>query len=384
MHASCELRMQLLILLCLISFSSGAEIIERLVVVPARNLSTGVANRLVCQKFSDIQPQQPCLHAADHFSLPLNISSAINTLYFSFLIRRVRHDADPDSITLQLMYDNTVKPNSPGSVFFSKTVRAPNNPPMWSNVSNEELINLNVSQGEWDGDVMFDLANTSFLPREKRLWLGLFVTGERHYRADPYAENIFYWCTTDQAARVGDKTPYYYKDEADFMTGGFTNWTNGTVVQIAFGLKAEEKHMAFSLTLLAVVPTTILEKLEQVQSKGVIIGCVILAFLVMCCCVLCICKRCKQWRISLGKRRGGDTTTPVYQVETLYEPISTTGTTSTTDSHIDLETKSGSASTIDKFPSIRSGSGRNPSSSFLESTTKIPVVVNGDLYDKDK
>lgn len=378
-----------MLLLCVIvigyiTICASSIVTESLVIIQPRNASTNIKNKLVCQKFTDIQPQIPILYAADHFSLPGNISSAINTFQLLFTVQRLRNDVDPDSITVVLMYDVPLT-QSPGSIFFSKNVRAPGNPPLWRNetVGQVEVISLNITQGEMDGETRFDFANTTFLPREQRLWIGLYVIGERHFMAEPHAENVFFWFTTDQKAMAGERTPYFYRDESNLLNRGFRNWTNATMVESAFGLTSGEKHMAWSLTLSAVVPSTFIEMLQAIPTGELvlIIIAVLAGILCMCCCVICICKRCRVCcRRNLASLNTGKTASvPLYK---LVPHNSNDNGASDTESQVSLEATYASASTMEKLQTPKSG--RTPSSAYLDASSRIPVVVNGDLFDKHK
>lgn len=372
-----------------IGFLSGAIITESVVVITQRNASESRKNKLVCQKFTD-EPQEPRLFAADHFSLPENISSVINTFQLKFVVIRLRHDADPDSITVVLMYDEP-KTQSPGTVFFTKTVRAPGNPPIWRNdtVGETELIELNITQGEVDSQgVVFDIQNTTFLPRgvQQRLWLGIYATGARHFVLLPRSENVFFWCTTDQLAAVGETTPYFFRDESNLMKIPlFVNWTNATVVETLLGLNSGEKHMAWSLTLLSVVPVGILEKLQQLNTRELVLISVSVAvgIFFMCGCVCCICKRCKSPCRNNGTAKYKPVLTGTYETEgSLY--ASKPSSSKIVDMNINLEPTHHSAQVVDKMSNGKSARPNNPSRTYLESSSRVNVNLDGDRYDKDK
>ena len=385
------------------SLVRGEIVTERLLVLDQLNASQDLTNKLVCQKFTDILPQQPRLFVADDFLLPTNISTNITLFQLAFTILRLRHDSDPDAITVLLMYHDPVR-QGPGAVFFTKTIRAPNNPPRWANESlgKPEIITINITVGEEsseDASVVFDLQNTTFLPRDTRLWLGLYVTGSRSYVETPYAENIFFWCTTDQPVPMmrnntnQRNAPFFFIDSSDILGKGLSNWSNASTVESLLRMNSGTKNMAWSLTLLGTKPSSLIEMLQALGSKEMVaaIVCSVIGFAFVCGCALCICKRCKRcW-----PRKASSP--PIYD---LYSPVDEANGHKGVgdDLHVQLSGGSGPASK-DTFSEVslehmgHSTSGvavpsklrHTPSGAYLESATKLPVRTKQTAdYDKNK
>lgn len=368
--------------------------------ITERIASQNIQNKLVSQRFTDIVPQVPLLYAADYFKLPQNISTNINTMQIFLTILRLTSGTDPDSITLVLLYDNNLT-HSPGEAFFTKTVRAPNNPPIWRNttVGERELISLNISQGEvsgLDGETLFDLSNTSFLPRETRLWMGFYVTGPRAYIESSRSESVVFWCTTDKIGEYGDSIPYFYIDESDILKRGFINWTNASVIEKTLGLNSFEKHMAWSLDLLAVEPSTVIEMIQSLPASeiAIIVVSSLVGLVILVCCSICICKRCRRCRMS-AKSTTSSAKIPIYDLTPVYDPLSQGDDAL---SVISLETSSQqpqqqqgqSASIVDKMsrPNGASSAKRSASGQYLQNTSYIPLNLktsnSTSSFDKDK
>lgn len=373
-----------MLLLFLLVLCRGEILIEHIEIVSQLNASLEQSHRLVSQKFTDILPQIPLLAGADDFMLPANISDNITILQLSFSIVRQFRDSDPDVITVALMY-NDVTIEGPGQVFFTKSVRAPNNPPRWHNDSlgQIEVITLNITQNEQsssDSTVYFDFHDTKWLPRQTRLWLSMYVTGKRSYDiAPPHTENVLFWCMTSTKAT---NAPYFFRDSENIMGRGFVNWTNASMVEKALNFNSVSHNMAWSVALVGVAPSTLLEMLQSMDTKKVvaIVVCSLIGILFVCGCVLCLCKRCRRCRRKstpiefIGLNHFPPSSSPP-----LYPPQHDE---SVTYSEISLEGGSDGAHTLKSTPSGR----------YLDSATHIPIKTRtvaskkkgDDLYDKEK
>ena len=371
----------LLLFLAGLYHNSRAEILtERIEIVSQLNASLDESHRLVSQKFTDILPQLPLLAAADDFMLPANISDNITILSLSFNVVRQFRDTDPDAITVSLMYnDPSIK--GPGQVFFTKSVRAPNNPPRWHNDSLEriEVITLNITQNEQsssDPTVYFDFANTRWLPRQTRLWLSMYVTGVNSYEIEPpNAENVLFWCMT---TIPGSSAPYFFRDGENIMSRGFINWTNASVVEKALNFKSPSQNMAWSVALIGVAPSTFLEMIQSMDSKKMIaiVVCSLIGITFVCACVVCLCKRCRRC-----KRRSPP---PVEFIDlSRYPPTSSPPLYPPTQND-------DSAVTYSEISLDGHSLKSTPSGRYLESATHIPIKTRttkkkgDDLYDKEK
>lgn len=364
----------LLVVLCYSGGSRGEILIERVEIVSQLNASLDTSHRLVSQKFTDILPQIPLLAGADDFMLPANISDNITILSLSFYIVRQFRDSDPDAITVSLMYnDATIE--GPGQVFFTKSVRAPNNPPRWHNdsVGRIEVITLNITQNEQsssDPAVYFDFTNTKWLPRQTRLWLSMYVTGTRSYdTAPPNAENVLFWCMTTTTT-IATNAPYFFRDSENIMGRGFINWTNASMVEKALNFKSPSRNMAWSVALLGVAPSTFLEMLQGMDTKKMIavVVCSIIGVLFMCGCVLCICKRCRRCRRK---------SPPIEYIDLNHYPPSSSPPLYPPPQHDDSVTYS--EISLDNAHTLKS----TPSGRYLENATHIPVKTRNKA-DKDK
>lgn len=374
--------MHIVILLFFIATTTLGEIVtERISIVNQLNVTTNdPTNKLVAQKFTDILPQLPRLYVMDDFVLPLNLSSNITIMQLSFTMIRLRRDADPDSISIVLMYNNPLT-QGPGELFFTKTVRAPNNPPVWRNDSlgTHEVISLNITQGEQCAlhpSVVFDFAEPTFLPRGVRLWLGFYVTGARHFVDAPtYAENIVFWCMTtetvaDSWTANDDKlpnAPYFFIDESNILSKGLTNWSNATTIKTLLGIKSNSRNMAWSMTLLGVAPSSLLEILYTLSTKQIvaIVVCSILTLVILVLCVLCVCKQCRRCRI---KRSSAANTVPSYDLGKRSNGVLYASSPDIQSTEILLES---SESSIPLEKSTASGR-------YIHQVTHIPVRLDDD------
>lgn len=358
--------------LLLFVFLIGLGRAERISVIDQLDVSMDtMTSKLPSQKFTDILPELPRLFAMDDFVLPLNISENITVMQFSFAIVRHRIDADPDSITLVLMYNNA-SIEGPGEVFFSRSVRAPNNPPRWHNDSlgGHEIITLNLTQYEEcseHANHLFDLHNTTFLPRQTRLWVGFYVTGTHSINMSRAAqpatmENTVYWCMTNQSDPSPRNAPYFFIDEANILRKGLSVWSNASTVEKALPMFRSASHnMAWSLTLLSGSPPTFLEQLVRFSAKNtvLIIICSILVLVILSCCCYCVCAKCRRCRIRIpwpfGKSKNKETA--YSKVDSHAVPTYNMNNTKESDTSISLESQS---SSVDLYSS-KQASRHNPS-----------------------
>ncbi len=376
-------------------------LVEKLdIVTQLDSLSLNTQDRLVCQKFTDIQPQEPLLQAADDFTLPLNISTNITIFSVQFAISRIRDTTEPDLLTIVLMYDEP-STQSPGQIFFTKSVRAPNNPPMWQNTSNNEtatteIISVNITNGEQsstNNSVVFDLHDTVLLPRGKRLWLSFYVTGQRNeviVNGTTRSESVLFWCISGpntNSTVIDASSPYFYVDHADVLGLSLSRWQNASYVQMKLGLSlvTGSHNMAWSVSLLATQPSTFYEIVASYATKNIVIivSCSIVALVILLCCALCVCRRCKRCcqlrhRYALHRKNTPDTI-PIYEL-VIPQPH---------DNTVELEnsidggggTTPNTTALVNSLPS-RTPVQRNPSSKFLENTSNIPVRISDPYKDK--
>lgn len=385
------------LLLLFVLFARGEILTERVPILDQLNASLDASNKLVSQQFTDILPQLPLLRAADDFMLPANISSNITMMQLAFTIVRQLRDSDPDSITVSLMYNDPVT-QGPGTVFFTKSIRAPNNPPRWHNdsLNAPEVITFNITQNEESStnpSVYFNFGDPLFLPRQTRLWLTMYVTGTRSYDiSPPHAENVLFWCIA--ASAPVNKTweqgalnaPYFFMDAANIMAKGLTNWTNASSVEKALGFTSRSQNMAWSLTLIGTTPSTFLELLKTMDPKKLIavIVCSIIGLLFVCACVLCICKRCRRCkRGGGGSGSGGDSSISFIDLnnKNLYKQVPLTDSDLSEVSLDGVTVASSSSSNHLKS---------TPSGRHLANATQIPVKTRttarkeSEEFDKEK
>jgi len=376
-------------LLVLVTTRRGEIVTERVPILDQLNASLDPSNKLVSQKFTDILPQMPMLRGADDFVLPANISANITMMQLSFAIVRQFRDSDPDSITVSLMYNDPLT-QGPGQVFFTKSIRAPNNPPRWHNDSLNvaEVITFNITQNEESAtnpSVYFNFGDPAFLPRQTRLWLTMYVTGSRSYDiAPPHAENVLFWCIAANAPpppvnNTWQDAPYFFMDEADIMGRGLTNWTNASRAESPLGFVSRSRNTPWAVTLVGTAPSTFLEMLQTMDTKKLIavVVCSVIGLLFVCACVLCICKRCRRCKRSGGGSSDSSISFINLNDKNLYKEVPITDFVPT---DVSLEGSTNSSYNLKSTPSGR----------HLASATQIPVKTrntsnkNSDEFDKEK
>lgn len=308
----------LLLLLFLLFPILEAEIVTESLSLVNQSVTpiTNLRNKLIAQKFTDILPQLPLLQEADDFVLPVNFSSNLTIFYLSFSVVRVRTTSDPVSLTLQLLYTNE-STQGPGEVFFTKVVSAPGNPPLWDNTTlgQVSVIQLNLTKGDMSSDnsgAIFDLANTTLLPRETRLWVSFYATGARDFTLTPYAENNLFWLTSgDNLTTDENNSVYYFVDASNVLKQRLSTWSNASVVEERLKLNSTSLQMAWQLTLLAVAPSNFWETLQKMATKemAIVIVCSVVGFCLFLAC-LCVCvRRCR--RIAAARRNKSQQVTVV-------------------------------------------------------------------------
>jgi len=212
-------------------------------------------NKLVCYNFTD--PPRPLLQAADDFVIPSTTSNCF-ALQLALTTIRVKHNQNPQSLTVQLMYNDDVT-NGPGAVFFTTVLRSP--PLLWNDALLGKPLNLliNFTQGDLDasdGVTRFNLSNSSFLPPLKRLWVSFYGTGPRNFLFSGYEENDLFWVTFRndsipllQGGQLANRD-YYFVDRTNVLRDGFVRWTDATQVETLLGIDSGTLNLAFSVSLL--------------------------------------------------------------------------------------------------------------------------------------
>lgn len=212
--------------------------------------SSNPANRIISQHFTDSVSHNAFLYACDDFVVPSAAGPNITALWFNFTLARTRSDANPQSITLQLL-TTTTTPTAPAtpsqSVLYNQTS---NNSALWNNAQLNAPFTLSF--------VVPLLNGTVSIPRDQRLWVTLFATGPRDLTSSGLSENCLYWMTAAQSALVEpylagtnlSNSQYFFRDVTNVLGDGFTQWTSAEAIEPSLDIASGTRNMAFSLALM--------------------------------------------------------------------------------------------------------------------------------------
>lgn len=302
--------------------------------------------RLMTFQFTDLPPTTQSipalLYAVDAFRLPTTLNTNFSVASFTFSAIRTHSDRDPESLTLVLFYsDNTttscIKPAA--TPFFMKRVNAPGNPPAWPSTNISEL-QINVSRGEpsaLDASVIFDLGNTSLLPRDTVLWVGFYATGARNFNFTSNTYNCLYWLFGQEAtpAATLNTTSFHFLDVSNLLHRNLTTWTNASETLHRLNYRTNATVMAWTLRLVSATESSIFEYLARMGTKEIVI--VVFASLagVIIVCV-CTCWCVRKCRLVLRRRRER-VARPVENLSaTHYAPIYSTSSPDVTTGDVEM------------------------------------------------
>ena len=213
--------------------------------------SPNPANRIISQHFTDSVSHNAFLYACDDFVVPSAAGPNVTALWFNFTLARTRSDANPQSITLQLLTSTPATAATPSqSTLFSQTY---NNSALWNNAQLNAPFTLSFVV-----PLLLQNGTGVAIPRDQRLWVTLFATGPRDLTISGLSENCLYWMTAAQSALVEpylagtniSNSQYFFRDVTNVLGDGFTQWTSAEAVEPSLDIASGTRNMAFSLTLM--------------------------------------------------------------------------------------------------------------------------------------
>jgi hypothetical protein len=319
------------------------------------NSSTNPQNRLISQYFTD-PDLEAYMKGADDILIPSNLALNLNCtrLSITFVMVRVKHDQNPQFVTVEFFYDDETNSSSrPGILFYSRHF----NSMVWDNISLNKVFNMtfdfnNGDMNEVTDGAVFDLSNESFFPPNKKIWISFHATGPRDFSFAGFEENCLYWITHGNSpvnAKLYDNITlnqqYHFIDLNNSMREGLQQWTRAEIAEPLLGLNSHSYNLAWNVELVChddsitehptlspttttttssptFSPTTIISPppplitesptlnenitvdpptlfnytiLETIDKKAVLIGIAIpIAIIALCCLCLCFCYR--KWR----------------------------------------------------------------------------------------
>ncbi len=315
------------------------------------NASTQPQNRVISQYFTD-PDLEAYMKGADDILIPSNLASTSNCtrLSITFVMVRVKHDQNPQSVTVEFFYDDETNINrsKPGVLFYSRQFSTM----VWDNISLNKVFNMTFDFNNGDGNeimggAVFDLFNVSFFPPNKRIWISFHATGPRSFSFAGFQENCLYWMTYGDSP-VNNKLydnitlnqEYHFIDLNNSMREGLQQWTQADIAEPLIGLNSYSYNLAWNVDLIChdmtteqpsssptviptgsptdIIPITVSPTespttasnenittdpptlfnytiLETIDKKAVLIGIAIpVALIALCCLCLCFCYR--KWR----------------------------------------------------------------------------------------
>lgn len=217
-------------------------------------------NRLISQHFTDVD-LEAYIKGADDILIPSNLAGPLNcsSLVITFVMVRVKHDENPQSVTVQFFYDDDDLAGGgggkPGILFYSHQFYGM----VWDNITQNRLFNMtfifkNGDVSDYDGTV-FNLSNTTLLPPNKRIWISFYATGPRDFSFAGFEENCLYWATYDNdrpntwlyANNTTRNRPYHFIDLNNTMREGLQQWTPANIAEPLIGLNSLSLNLAWSV-----------------------------------------------------------------------------------------------------------------------------------------
>ncbi len=173
-------------------------------------VSPELTDRIVCQRFTDANSASAFLYAADDFIVPsqLDLQLQYNALQIQLGLMRMRHDADPQSLTVQLMRNGIG--DSPGALLYAYQYTL-----NWSATQLYVPFNLTLQLRQGDINAMDNATpfDPMQLPRDTRLWLALYATGPRDLSLSGMEENTLFWSTAQpRTGAPSNNRPFYFRD----------------------------------------------------------------------------------------------------------------------------------------------------------------------------
>ncbi len=220
-------------------------------------------NRIICQHFTD-PDLEAYIKASDDIIISTDLAISLNcsALDITFVMVRSRHDENPQSVTVQFLYDvpDPITGNDtgrPGRVFYSHAFYGM----VWDNISIGRLFNMtfHFQQGDKsdDGLTVFSLSDRNLFPPGRRIWVSFFATGPRDFSFAGFEENCLFWSTQDNdrpdAYLPDNQTrnrPYYFIDLNNTMREGLQNWSPANVVEPLIGVNSLSLNLAWSVELI--------------------------------------------------------------------------------------------------------------------------------------
>ncbi len=195
--------------------------------------------RILCQQLTGLQGT-PLLLAADDVTLP--VAAQCDMLYLSFAVLRQWRDADPSSVTVQVLR-HVYSTNLPGRVVYQRSWA-------WSTVGSSVTgqltrLELTLAQGGMDDDGITRLALTP----GATLWIALYVTMAPHQSAT--GQNAFYWATAASSGTSGHA--FAYRDTTNLQHWNLSNWSPASVAGPLLALT--DRQMAWRASLHCPVAT---------------------------------------------------------------------------------------------------------------------------------
>ena len=216
-------------------------------------------NRVICQHFTD-PDLEAYIKAADDISISTDLAVSLNcsSLDLTFVMVRSRHDENPQSVTIQFLYDqpDPITGNDigkPGRVFYSRTFYGM----VWDNISIGNLFNMtyHFKQGDKsdDGLTLFSLSDRNLFPPGRRIWISFFATGPRDFSFAGFEENCLFWSTEDNdrpdpylSDNQTRNRPYYFIDLNNTMRENLQNWSPANVAEPLIGVNSISLNLAWS------------------------------------------------------------------------------------------------------------------------------------------
>lgn len=252
----------LLLLLCV-----AAALEKNISLVDQRNAAEltpdVLRNTVLCQRATDIYGF-PLVYAADDAVLPPlahfrahGVQAGVDdchSLSVQLWAIRTRQDRAPDNLTLQFWRHNATT-RGPGALFYAKTFAAPLNNAGWRrDVVGQPwayLLRLQLNEVGDDGVTRFNFRDPYFLGAREQFWLAFYCSVARHRDAGPRT-NGMYWLTLNRHPRTvgalqstlfgAPNHNFVFRDAADLLELGLTNWTPAPEAQRALQLTAQTTH----------------------------------------------------------------------------------------------------------------------------------------------
>jgi hypothetical protein len=236
-----------------------------------------LANCVRCQNITDAVMSPLVLAADDAVQPPLaffqarGVARGVEDCYaLTVAFSAIRHQSShpPLSITLQFMRDDAAHGNTPGTLFYQKTVPWATNDYMWQKdyVGMPWTYEFSLQYNELgdDGRTRFDFRSSTFLPPAQRFWFAFFCTVKQEISTS-FRFNSMYWVTLNAATNSTPLSPllygqqnlnFLYRDQSNFFQQQWVNWTAATIVEPFFRIAPTTNNLAWRLTYTCLgVPT---------------------------------------------------------------------------------------------------------------------------------